>query len=236
MDGNMSWGKITAVTRHDPGEKIYEIKTHGGRDVIISAGKSLLIYDTKTSKFEEKLTPDVKVGDYVPVTAKLPTPPIIKTHVELKNYLSKNEYIYGSDFIECHTMMNKAMMGRDKIPTGWWEEHNGKEFTLPYPSKARFQRTLVRSELTNIESGYLYPYSASREISKTKEVFELNNENGIFIGLFLAEGNVDVKSGYIQITNNDIKIREFTKNWFEKNGIKTSEAIKTNEVGTSSCL
>jgi intein/homing endonuclease len=234
--GKMSWGKITAVTRHDPGEKIYEIKTHGGRDVIVSAGKSLLIYDTKTSKFEEKLTPDVKIGDYVPVTAKLPTPPIIKTCVELKNYLSKNEYIYGSDFMKAQELMNKEMVGRDKIPIGWWEDNNGKSFTLPYPSKARFQRTLVRSNLTNIESGYIYPYSASREISKTSEIFELNNDNGIFIGLFLAEGNVDIKSGYIQITNNDIKIREFVKSWFEKFGIKTSEDIRNNSVGTSSCI
>jgi len=237
MDGKMSWGKISAITRHDPGEKIYEIKTHGGRDVIVSAGKSLLIWNNKTSKFEEKPTPEAKIGDYVPVTAKLPTPPVIKTKVELKNYLPKNQYIYGTDFIKAENMMNAAMeTDRIQIPRGWWEEHNGKEFTLPYSSKARFQRTLVRSELSKIESDYLYPFHASREVSKTSEIFELNNENGIFLGLFLAEGNVDIKSGYIQITNNDIKIREFTKNWFEKNGIKTSEAIKTNEVGTSSCI
>ena len=234
--GKMSWGKITAVTRHDPGEKIYEIKTHGGRDVIVSAGKSLLIYDTKTSKFEEKPTPDVKVGDYVPVTVRLPTPPIIQTKVNLNKYLSKDNYVYGTDFIKAKELMNEEMEGRKKIPTGWWEEHNGKEFTLPYPSKARFQRTLVRSEISTIESGYIYPFHASREVSKTSEIFELNNENGIFIGLFLAEGNVDVKTGYIQITNNDIKIREFVKNWFEKNSLSTSESIKTNEIGTSSCI
>ena len=235
-DGKMSWGKITAVTRHDPGEKIYEIKTHGGRDVIVSAGKSLLIYDKKTSKFEEKLTPDVKVGDYVPVTARLPTPPIIQTKVKLNKYLPKDKYVYGTDFIEAKELMNKTMEGREKIPSGWWDEHNGKEFTLPYPSKARFQRTLVRSELSKIESGYVYPFHASREVSKTSEIFELNNENGIFLGLFLAEGNVDIKTGYIQITNNDIKIREFVKNWFEKNSLSTSESIKTNEIGTSSCI
>jgi hypothetical protein len=125
---------------------------------------------------------------------------------------------------------NEVISISKNIPSGEGVESqeiplNGKSFTLPYPSKARFQRTLVRSNLTNIESGYIYPYSASREISKTSEIFELNNDNGIFIGLFLAEGNVDIKSGYIQITNNDIKIREFVKSWFEKFGIKTSEDI-----------
>ena len=235
-DGKMSWGKISAITRHDPGEKIYEIKTHGGRDVIVSAGKSLLIYNTKTSKFEEKPTPDVKIGDYVPVTMNLPEPSTIQISIKLGKYLPKDKYIYGSDFIKAEELMNKAMEGREKIPVGWWEEHNGKEFTLPYPSKARFQRTLVRSELSKIESGYVYPYHASREVSKTSEIFELNSDNGIFLGLFLAEGNVDIKSGYVQITNNDNKIREFIKSWFEKFGIKTSEDIRNNSVGTSSCV
>jgi DNA-directed RNA polymerase beta' subunit len=236
-DGKMSWGKITAVTRHDPGEKIYEIKTHGGRDVIVSAGKSLLIYNTKTSKFEEKPTPDVKVGDYVPVTAKLPEPPIIQTKIELKNYLPKNEYIYGTDFIEAHNMMNKAMgSDRIQIPRGWWEEHNGKEFTLPYSSKALFQRALVRSEISEIKSNYIYYFRTSHTNKGFADIFELNNENGIFLGLFLAEGNVDVKSGYVQITNNDSKIREFVKNWFEKQGISTCEDIRNSHVGVSSCI
>ena len=236
-DGKMSWGKITAVTRHDPGEKIYEIKTHGGRDVIVSAGKSLLIYNTKTSKFEEKPTPDVKVGDYVPVTAKLPEPPIIQTKIELKNYLPKNEYIYGTDFIEAHNMMNKAMgSDRIQIPRGWWEEHNGKEFTLPYSSKALFQRALVRSEISEIKSNYIYYFRTSHTNKGFADIFELNNENGIFLGLFLAEGNVDVKSGYVQITNNDSKIREFVKNWFEKQGISTCEDIRNSDVGVSSCI
>ena len=235
--GNMSWGKITAITRHDPGAKIYEIKTYGGRDVIVSAGKSLLVYDSKTMTFGPKPTPEVKVGDYVPTTVKLPAPPVIQTKVHLSKYLPKHKYIYGSDFIDAHNMMNAAMGNeRIQIPRGWWEKNNGTSFTLPYISKALFQRTLVRSELSTIESGYLYPFHASREVSKTSEIFELNSENGIFIGLFLAEGNVDVGSGYVQITNNDVKIREFTKAWFEKNNMNTSENIKTNNIGTSSCI
>ena len=209
--GNMSWGKITAITRHDPGEKIYEIKTYGGRDVIVSAGKSLLIYDSKTMTFGPKPTPEVKIGDYVPTTVKLPAPSVIQTKVHLSKYLPKDKYVYGSDFINAHNLMNEAMgTQRIQIPRGWWEAHNGKSFTLPYNSKARFQRTLVRSELSKIESGYVYPFHASREVSKTSEIFELNSENGIFLGLFLAEGNVDVKSGYVQITHNDVKIREFS--------------------------
>ena len=35
-DGVVSWEEVTAVTRHDPGEKLYEIKTLGGREVIVT--------------------------------------------------------------------------------------------------------------------------------------------------------------------------------------------------------
>ena len=236
-EGNMSWGKITAITRHDPGTKIYQIKTQSGRDVIVSAGKSLLIWNNTTSKFEQTPTVNAKIGDYVPVVMKLPEPPVIQTEVHLSKYLPKTKYVYGSDFITARNMMNNAIgTDRIQIPRGWWNKHNGNEFILPYPSKARLQRVQVRSNLSRIKSGYVYPYAASREVSKTPEIFQLNNENGIFLGLFLAEGNVDINSGYVQITNNDKKIREFVQNWFNKNEIKSRESIKVNEVGTSSSI
>lgn len=43
--------------------------------------------------------------------------------------------------------------------------------------------------------------------------FELSYNNGIFIGLFLAEGNIH--NGNTIISNNDLKIRVFVKKWFE---------------------
>jgi len=64
--GNVTWGEITAITRHDPGKELYEIKTKGGRKVIVTESKSLLVWDG--TKFERMSTPEVKVGDFVPVT------------------------------------------------------------------------------------------------------------------------------------------------------------------------
>lgn len=80
-DGNVSWGEITAVTRHDPGNELYEIKTNGGRSVIVTESKSLLIWNKEQKKLVETLTPDIKVGDCVPVTEKLSQPPIIKDYI-----------------------------------------------------------------------------------------------------------------------------------------------------------
>lgn len=70
-NGNVSWGEISAITRHDPGNELYEIKTSGGRSVIVTASKSLLIWNENTKQFKEMLTAEIKVGDYVPVTRNL---------------------------------------------------------------------------------------------------------------------------------------------------------------------
>ena len=39
-NGNTSWGELTAVTRHDPGDILYKIITNGGREVIIPNSKT----------------------------------------------------------------------------------------------------------------------------------------------------------------------------------------------------
>ncbi len=74
-NGKVSWEEITAVTRHDPGTTLYEIKTLGGRSVTVTESKSLLIWNKEKKGFFEMLTPDIRVGDCVPVTAELCEPP-----------------------------------------------------------------------------------------------------------------------------------------------------------------
>lgn len=68
-DGNVTWGEISAITRHDPGLELYEINTQSGRNVIVTESKSLLIWNG--SKFQMMDTPNVKIGDFVPVTENL---------------------------------------------------------------------------------------------------------------------------------------------------------------------
>jgi len=70
-NGIVTWGKIHAITRHDPGKQLYEIKTMTGKKVIVTESKSLLIYNKNTKLFEHTSTPDVKIGDFVPVTLNL---------------------------------------------------------------------------------------------------------------------------------------------------------------------
>ena len=231
-DGVVTWGEVTAITRHDPGTQLYEIKTSGGRNVIVTESKSLLIWDAETKKLKEMLTPDIQIGDCVPVTRELCEPPIVLKHVAMSDYLSKSEYVYGTEFNNAVALMKHSMSERKKIPSGWWGENNGKTFTLPYHKKSSLQRAMVRSNVENIKNGYIYPYSGNRKDTKIPDYFELNEENGIFIGLFLSEGNVNKDN--INITNLNDNIKTFVKSWFDKHSICWKERTRTNKIGGTS--
>jgi DNA-directed RNA polymerase beta' subunit/intein/homing endonuclease len=232
--GMITWGALTAVTRHDPGEHLYEIRTRGGRKVTVVESKSMIVWNADSKTFEPKLTPEIRVGDYVPVTANLCEPPTTTTSISMTDFFPKSEYVYGTDFNLAKKMVSDEMSdGKFHIPSNWWNTHNGNEFTLPYDSKARFQRTTVRSNVDNIKDGYVYPWNAIRGDSRIPDMFELTERNGVFVGLFLSEGNADIKSGYVQITNNDPKIRSFVNDWFVAMGIKTRETIRTTNQPTA---
>jgi DNA-directed RNA polymerase beta' subunit len=228
-NGNVTWGEVTAITRHDPGTELYEIKTNAGRSVIVTESKSLLIWNAETKKLKEMPTPEIKVGDRVPVTNILCEPPIVLNEIQMQNYLPKSEYIYGTDFNIASDKMKEAMMNKQKITSGWWKENNGTTFTLPYSKKSSLQRTNKRSNTDVIQNGYIYPYHAARKNTLFNEVFELNEENGIFIGLFLAEGNADKST--VTITNLNENIRDFVKQWFNKYHIEWTERERINKIG-----
>ena len=86
-NGTTSWGLIKNITRHDPGKELYKITTLGGRQVIVTESKSLLIWDETESKFLRKSTPDIVEGDFVPVTMKLERKE--NDSKELKNIFNK---------------------------------------------------------------------------------------------------------------------------------------------------
>lgn len=117
-DGNVSWGEITAITRHDPGKEMYKIYTESGRDVKVVESKSLIVWNEELKKFIEKPTPEIKVGDYLPVTMNLECPPVVNSDSE-SILSSSNEKI--SEYL---SSFNKAGCGIFKI--------SNYEKTLPY--------------------------------------------------------------------------------------------------------
>ena len=239
-DGNVSWETITAVTRHDPGEKLFKIKTKAGRYVTVTANKSLLVWNEELQQFREKYTEEIKVGDFVPVAKNVCDYSVDGESsimaIPIEKYLPKNKYVYGSEMRKAVTLMKEAMGDdRAKIPTNWWNENNNKTFVLPYPSKARLQRAVVRSNIENISHDGVYSYNGSRQHAIIPETFEMNFENGMFVGLFIAEGNINKST--ITITNNDETIRDFVKGWFSKFNIKYSEKSRINKAnGTTTTV
>jgi DNA-directed RNA polymerase beta' subunit len=71
-NGCVSWGEVTAVTRHDPGQGMFKITTASGREVKVVESKSLIIWDNEAEQLKEVNTSDVKKGDLLPVTVELP--------------------------------------------------------------------------------------------------------------------------------------------------------------------
>src|SRR5210317_152893 len=131
--------------------------------------------------------------------------------------------------------MKEAQGDKFHIPSGWYEDNNGKTFTLPYISKARIQRTLVRSNTENILNEYIYPYHATREHSHLPDKFALDYDNGVMFGLYLADGCIHEKSGTISITKDDKSVQEFVCKWFDKYSIthRIDVSNKTSGVSTS---
>jgi len=76
-EGISSWGEISAITRHDPTEYLYEFITMSGRKVIVSEHKSLIIWEKKSKTWKETFSSHIQVGDFVPVLSSLPIPPRI---------------------------------------------------------------------------------------------------------------------------------------------------------------
>lgn len=230
MNGTVSWGEVTAITRHDPGEAIYRVKTLSGRDVKVVESKSLIVWDNKMSSFTEKQTSQIKIGDYLPVTMNLCTPPSTTSTIDVTKYFNKSQYIYGSEFNKALKQYNELMSSHKRVPNGWWKENNGNTFTLPYQTVSRFQRALTRS-YTGLKDGFIYPYHGSRNCGTIPEELTLDHNLGVFIGLYLAEGNSDIRSGTVKITNNQYDVRKFAMKWLETYHIRHKEEQKTNKIG-----
>jgi DNA-directed RNA polymerase beta' subunit len=239
--GVVTWGELTAVTRHDPGTRVFKITTNSGRSVTVADSESLLIWNPKTKEFKKMQSELVQIGDCVPVTETLAKPPITVDHVDMCEYFPKTEYIHGSDFNLAVMLMNVAQGDSFHIPRGWWEKNNGTTFTLPYTKKASLTRmTSGRSNTDSIQDGYIYPYGAKRNVSAMDDKFILDRDNGRFVGLFLADGNACDVTGKVCISKNDEKVKKFVEGWFEKHGMKHktySRKIDTERIkGTTTTI
>lgn len=243
--GVVTWAELTAVTRHDPGYRVFRVTTKSGRTVTVADSESLLIWNPITKEFKKMQSELVQLGDCVPVVETLAAPFQIEEFVDMKDYFPKTEYIHGTDFNRAVALMNSAQGDSFHIPREWWSENNGTTLTLPYTKKASLTRmTSGRSSDDNIKDGYIYPYGARRNVSAVPEFFPLDRNNGRFIGLFLADGNACDVTGKVTICKNDEKVQAFVREWFDKHNMKhktysrkiENEKLTTTIQGYSSLM
>lgn len=210
-DGETSWGRLTAVTRHDPGERVYKIKTHGGRSVTVAESPSLLIWDAENMQFVKKDSREVQIGDYVPVTAMLSEPPVVIDHVDMTQYFPKSEYVYGTEFSRAR--------------------NHSDQFTLPFKYRSNIE-TIKNADF--YREGCIY-CKKGHSGGHFPDTFELDYQNGVFIGLFLADGNSDTPRNKVRISKEDETVQAFLNGWFDKYGIshRVETCQKMRGVSTS---
>ncbi len=111
-EGNVSWGTVSAVTRHDPGDQLYKIRTEGGRSVTVTATKSLLVWNKNLNQFKEIPTTEIVIGDCVPVTMTLPeAPDNVKLFEDLDVNMELNEFVSESEITINQIAMRLAQVG-----------------------------------------------------------------------------------------------------------------------------
>ena len=94
----------------------------------------------------------------------------------------------------------------------------------------------MRSNTNCIQNNCIYPYHGKRNNIIIEDKFELNKENGFFIGLYLAEGNSHELSGKVCIANNNPILLKKVSNWFTKRNITHKTYVKKNTNSLSTTI
>lgn len=226
-EGNLTWEAVTAVTKHLPCGDLVRVRTHSGREATVTRSKSLLVWDPMIKKFVEKGGADVILGDLLPVTCDFPKPNVIKTHINLREYLSPKKWVYANELINLYQEWSGSVNTRAKRQ-GFWLEKNRLE-NLPY---SRPDTAIEAARLNRVKKDCVYPKRNSRVKSCIPEQFPLDRDFGTIVGLYLAGGWAT--NTFIGISNNDNSIQKLLEEWCDKykiiHSVITSTDFKIHSV------
>ncbi len=221
-NGKISWTRVEAVTRHpvineDGSNTVIKVTTKSGRSVVATKGWSFLVrQNNKVLKFEGK---NLRVGHYLPVNMDIfPVNDVYTVDkLELKNYLPKTEYIYGSD-------VYKAIELKKTGKRNWWSANVNKEFVVPYSRSDIFLQTYFgtpsrpRTPISDIvKDGFVYPKHIQTQhdkVGKLPETIPLDEDFGFMCGAFLADGHLT--DYHTMISKNDETFLGRVRAWFDR--------------------
>lgn len=210
-NGLCKWYKIEAVTRHLPVGKLVKVTTASGRNVTATQSKSFLVWNGK--KFVATPGSEVKVGDIMPTTQELPMPHIQHTYFDMETIFPKSEYLYTT---ELHKILKYKEEGMHYFSKISFEEHNGKEYTVPYNRYDTMMRKRKEYFLT-CKPGLIYMHTSSKFVSHIPDKIPLDEDFGFFVGLYLSEGWVT--KTFLGISNNDPVIRKRITDYCDRYGV-----------------
>lgn len=224
-NGMITWGELTAVTRHDPGKQLFKVTTLSGKSVIVTESKSLLVY--REGIFQPIPTSSVTTDDYLPSTMYLQNAPNIDNFFEMKNYFNKNEYMHGKELNSALDIVSLMVVCDETITHEWWNKNNGigKSFHLPRRCFDIISELAHIIAPNSIKSDCIYSFEKtdSHEFNismndSIESVFELTKDNGIFIGILLVYSSiVDNK---LQVKCCEGVLNNNVCNWLNTNGFK----------------
>jgi DNA-directed RNA polymerase beta' subunit len=186
-DGNVFWDVIEAVTKHpvinrDGSNTMLKVTTEDEREVIATKAKSFLkLIDGKIVPIEGE---NLKVGDYLPISTKEVDYEENFT-LDLKELLSPNEYVYGSELEKAKAVMKEHH---------WWLNHANKTFILPHKRSdtvVQLASERVRSgrkTKCTILDGFVYMLNSCTNVYTIPEVIDLDYNFGYLVGAYAAEG------------------------------------------------
>lgn len=131
-NGEMKWTALKAVTRHLPINKdntktLIRIRTQSGRELTVTKGKSLLVFDgLKLSQIDGD---KIKVGDRVPVVYTFSSPLKKIPCIDLRSILDANDVFFTCNVPPTH--LNNEFKGDNVIRKGG-QEKLPRTFPLDY--------------------------------------------------------------------------------------------------------
>lgn len=184
LNCNVSWAKITNVTRHNPGNRLYKIYTKSGRTVIVTESHSLLIWNEQTQELERVKASLVTTNNYVPVTYNL-------QKINFTNK-SKNAYKLNSFYnkIEFDSVKDRDIANMYSTFTGSTYDIDGNSLKYNSSNSSNIYHDIMLDKIDRIEiiDGKLY--------SKTYDVTVPSTLNFcIANGLHIVDTS---ESGYLQ--------------------------------------
>ena len=206
MNGEISWGKLAAVTRHDPGTELYKVRTRGGRSVIVTESKSLIVWNPETKTLEQKPTPEVKIGDCLPVTMNLPTPPHVLKSIDVSNstfdLTKENGEAIGcylaSGSTNSSVQMFDTLIGQDKrIPAEFYAAN--EDFIIGLLSSYFSYKSNIDKSSIQIEGSY----------NQLQDISLLLSRLGIFAEL--GQNSLSIRAQWATIFANRVPLIDSAK-------------------------